>query len=320
MSLKILITGGAGFIGSRLAVDLVKKNKEVIIFDNFSSGKKTNLNEISKKKNLRLIIGDLSNKKKIMSALNGVDMVYHFAASADIQNSFINPNIDFDQNIVCTFNLIEAMRLKGVKKLIFASSSAIYGEPAKVPISEKIEIPEQTSLYGAAKLSSENLISAYCEGYNFKAICFRFVSLVGPYYSHGHLIDFVNQLKKNHDKLTVLGNGLQKKSYLHVDDAIKGINLAIKYNLNTKKNRKNFNVYNLGNKNYVELKTSIKIILKIMKLNPTIYFTGGKRGWIGDNPFVFLDTKKITKLGWKPKFTIEKAIENTVLWLINNKI
>tara|TARA_B100000989_G_scaffold86874_1_gene62563 strand:+ start:820 stop:1833 length:1014 start_codon:yes stop_codon:yes gene_type:complete len=316
MTSNILITGGAGFIGSRIAIDLLQKNNKVFVYDNLSTGKKKNLKKVIGKKNFKLIVGDLLNKSKIKKALKNIDLVYHFAANADIKNSFDDPKIDFDQNIVCTFNLLESMRIQDVKKIIFASSAAIYGEPNKIPISEKIEIPRQTSLYGAAKLSSENLISAYCEGYDFKAICFRFVSLVGPHYSHGHIIDFINQLKINPKKLTVLGDGLQKKSYLHVDDAINAINLSIDYNFKSKHIRKSFSVYNLGNKNYVELTSSIKIILNTMKVKPTITFTGGKRGWIGDNPFVFLDTKKISKLGWKPKYTIEKAIEETVRWLI----
>tara|TARA_B100001057_G_C22823236_1_gene940296 strand:- start:207 stop:1163 length:957 start_codon:yes stop_codon:yes gene_type:complete len=315
MSSNILITGGAGFIGSRITIDLLQKNNKVIVYDNLSTGDKKNLKTVIKKKNFKLVIGDLLNKSKIKKTLKNIDLVYHFAANADIRNSFDNPKIDFDQNIVCTFNLLEAMRSQNIKKIIFASSAAIYGEPNKIPISEKIDIPKQTSLYGAAKLSSENLISAYCEGYDFRAICFRFVSLVGPHYSHGHIIDFINQLKNNPKKLIVLGDGLQKKSYLHVDDAINAINLAVKYHLKAKRIRKKFNVYNLGNKNFVELTSSIKIILDTMKLKPKITFTGGRRGWIGDNPFVFLDTKKISKLGWKPKYTIEKAIKETVRWL-----
>lgn len=319
MTLNILITGGAGFIGSRIAIDLIERNNNVIVYDNLSTGKKNNLQRILKKKNFTLIIGDLLDKNKIKKNLNNIDLVYHFAANADIKNSFKEPKIDFDQNIVCTFNLLEAMRIKNVKRIIFASSAAIYGEPNKIPISEKIGIQSQTSLYGAAKMASENLISAYCEGYNFKAICYRFVSLVGPHYSHGHIIDFINQLKINPKKLTVLGDGLQKKSYLHVDDAINAINLSIDYNFNSKKKRKKFNVYNLGNKDFIELTSSIKIITKTMKLNPLIYFTGGKRGWIGDNPFVFLDTQKISKLGWKPKYNIKIAIRETVKWLIKKR-
>lgn len=318
MPSNILITGGAGFIGSRIAIDLLKKNNKVTVFDNLSTGEKKNLKEIIKNKNLKLIVGDLLDKTKIKKALKNIDLVYHFAANADIKNSFDDPKIDFDQNIVCTFNLLEAMRSKNIKKIIFASSAAIYGEPDKIPISEKIDIPKQTSLYGAAKLSSENLISAYCEGYEFSAICFRFVSLVGPHYSHGHIIDFINQLRRNPLELKVLGDGLQKKSYLHVDDAINAINISIKFHFKSKRPRNKFNVYNLGNKKYVELTSSIKIILDTMNVKPKITFSGGKRGWIGDNPFVFLDTTKISKLGWKPKYTIEKAIEETVKWLIKN--
>ena len=236
MSSNILITGGAGFIGSRITIDLLKKNNKVTVYDNLSTGEKKNLKTVIKKKNFKLVIGDLLNRSKIKKTLKNIDLVYHFAANADIRNSFDNPQIDFDQNIVCTFNLLEAMRSQNIKKIIFASSAAIYGEPNKIPISEKIDIPKQTSLYGAAKLSSENLISAYCEGYDFRAICFRFVSLVGPHYSHGHIIDFINQLKNNPKKLMVLGDGLQKKSYLHVDDAINAINLAVKYHLKAKRN------------------------------------------------------------------------------------
>lgn len=319
MSKKILITGGAGFIGSNIALDLVKKKKEVVVYDNLSTGNKKNLKNIIKNKYFTFINADLLNKKKLNETLKNIDIVYHFAANADIQNTFKNPKVDFNQNILCTFNLLEAMRKNNVKKILFASSSAVYGEPKKIPTPENIKIPIQTSLYGAAKLSSEQLISAYCSGYNFKAVCFRFVSLVGPYYTHGHLIDFIKQLKLNKSKLLVLGDGLQRKSYLHILDAINAINLASKYHLNSKNIiAQNFNVYNIGNNSYIKLNVSINLIIKLMKLNPIIKYTGGKRGWKGDNPFVFLNTNKISKIGWMPKYTVEQAITKTVKWLIDN--
>ena len=205
------------------------------------------------------------------------------------------------------------MRVNKIKKIVFTSTAPVYGMNKIFPTPENAKMTYQNSLYGASKLYCEGLISSYCEGYNFQSWIFRFVSILGPGYSHGHVYDFVSKLLKNSKKLEILGNGKQKKSYLHVFDAINAISIALK------KSNQKVNIFNLGHNNYINVNKSVKIIEKHMDLNPKKSYTGGKSGWVGDLPFVFLDNKKIKNLGWRPKITIEQSIKSTVNWLINNK-
>ena len=220
---------------------------------------------------------------------------------------------DIKQNIIVTHKILEQMVKNQIKKLVFSSTGSVYGEAREIPTKENASFPIQTSLYGASKVSAEALISAYSEAYNLKSYIFRFVSILGQRYSHGHVYDFLNQLIDNPKKLYILGNGYQKKSYLHVLDCVEGIWMSIK------KFKNKVNIINLGTKEYITVKKSVKIICNKLGLKPKLKYSGGKRGWVGDNPFIFLDTKKANSVGWRPKYNIEKSIKDTVDYLLENK-
>ena len=294
--MRVLITGGAGFIGSNLVSQLLKLNYKVSIIDNLDTGSKSFFSKEDLNK-IKFINSDINNLKNVKKHFKNIDIAIHLAALADIKNTFINPKLDFEKNLLSTFNFLEAVRHHDIKKIIFASSSAAIGQPKVIPTPEEINVTEQISLYGANKYSSEALISAYCHGYNIKAVCFRFVSILGKNYHHGHIVDFYNQLIKNPKVLNVRGNGYQKKSYLHVDDCVKGI-IKLGIHLN---NNKNFDIFNLGHPDYFTVRQSVKIICNKLKLSPKVIYEKKKIGWIGDNPFTFLDITKANKNNGKIK-------------------
>ena len=307
---KIIITGGAGFIGSNLVDILSKKNLKITVLDNLTTGFKKHLNI---NKNIKFFKCNLLEKEKLKRIFKGHDFVFHFAANADIKDGLKHPKKDLEQNAIVTFNVLEAMRFNKIKKIVFTSTAPVYGNTNEFPTKENTAMSYQTSLYGASKLYCEGLISSYCEGYEFQSWIFRFVSILGPRYSHGHVYDFVKMLLKDSSKLLVLGNGRQRKSYIHVYDCINAILSAIK------NSKDRVNIFNLGHNNYINVKKSIDIITQIMNCNPKLIYSGGSRGWIGDLPFVFLDNKKIKKTGWKPKLSIEESIKQTTNWLLENQ-
>lgn len=310
-----LVTGAAGFVGSNLVDFLLKKKIKVIGIDNLKTGKKIFLENAFKNKNFTFFKVDLLSLKPFSKIFNkNIDIVYHLAANADVRFGLKNPRRDIDQNILCTFNVLEASKKNKIKNIVFSSTGSVYGEAETIPTKENASFPIQTSIYGASKLASEGLISAYCEGYNMRCWIFRFVSILGPRYTHGHVYDFYKKLMNNPNELFILGNGKQKKSYLHVYDCINAMHVAIK-----KKTRKKINIFNLGTDDYCQVNDSVKWISNILSLSPNLKYSGGKRGWIGDNPFIYLDTKKIRLLGWKPKFSIKKSVEDTVNYFLKNK-
>ena len=307
--MKYLITGGAGFIGTNLADSLSKKNK-VTIVDNLNTGFKR---YISKNKNIEFVKCDLLNIKKLKKIFKNHQIIFHLAANADIRFGLKHPRKDLEQNVLATFNVLEAMRMNGAKKIVFSSTGSVYGEPSVFPTPEDAPFPIQTSLYAASKIACESLISAYCEGYGFQSWIFRFVSILGERYTHGHVYDFYKFLKENPKVLPVLGNGMQKKSYLYVQDCLDAILLALS------NSNKKINLFNLGVNNYCEVRNSIKWISNYLNLEPKIVYSGGERGWIGDSPFIFLDTKKICSLGWSPKLSIKDGVIATVNYLKSNE-
>jgi len=311
--MKVLVTGAAGFIGSNLVDHLLSKGYDVIGYDNLSTGRMNFLQLAEKNDRFSFVLGDLSDSKKIGSALAGCTMVYHLAANADVRYGTSHPTKDHNQNTLATLNLLESMRKNSVNQIVFASTGSVYGETAVIPTSEDCPFPVQTSLYGASKLAAEGFISAYCEGFNFKAWIFRFVSILGERYSHGHVFDFYRQLLNDPTRLKVLGDGTQKKSYLYVGDCVSAIETAIE------KSDERVNIFNLGSQEYCEVNESINWITSYLNLNPIIEYSGGSRGWIGDNPFIYLETSKIQSLGWSPKKTIQQGIESTVSYLESNK-
>lgn len=310
---KYFITGGAGFIGSSMADRLIEEGNEVCVYDNFSTGHRPFLKAASTSPNFSLVEGDLLDLEKLKIAMKGSDFVYHFAANADVRFGVNYPARDLEQNTVATFNVLEAMRLSKIRGLGFSSTGSIYGEPDIFPTPEDAPFPAQTSLYGASKLAGEGLISAYCNSFGISGVSFRFVSVLGERYTHGHVFDFCKSLLKNPHSLNVLGDGKQSKSYIYVQDCIDAMRLV------EKKHANGFEVYNLAVDNYIEVNQSINWITDTMGLHPKLIFKGGKRGWIGDSPFIFLDTTKIRTLGWKPKHNIETSVKKTIKWLLENQ-
>lgn len=307
------VTGCAGFIGSNLVDRLLQQGYEVIGYDNFSTGTIKFLNGAQKNKNFKLIEGNLLDREKLAQAMQNIDAVFHMAANADVRFGTKHPQKDLEQNIIATFNVLEAMRFNDVNRIAFASTGSIYGEATVFPTPEDSPFPVQTSLYGASKLAAEGLIQSYAEGFQFQAYIFRFVSILGERYTHGHVFDFYKQLLKNPSKLFVLGNGKQRKSYLYIQDCIDAIFLAME------QAKEKINIFNLGTDEYCEVNDSINWLCEHLKISPTISYEGSKRGWVGDNPFIFLDCKKIRSLGWKPKLSIKEGIIKTISYLQNNQ-
>jgi len=310
---KIFITGCAGFIGSNLTDRLLSNGYQVLGYDNLHTGQLEFLSNAFNCSNFNFIEGDLLNSDLLLKSLAGVDAVFHLAANADVRFGTDYPRKDLEQNTIATYNVLEAMRANGIKNIAFSSTGSVYGESPVIPTPEDGPFPIQTSLYGASKSACEGLISAYCEGFGFQSWIFRFVSILGERYTHGHIFDFYQKLKKDPTCLSVLGNGKQRKSYLYVHDCIDAIMLAVQ------KADEKVNIFNLGVDGYVEVNDSIGWICEELGVKPRLEYSGGDRGWIGDNPFIFLDTKKIESLGWTPKFNIQQGVIKTVQYLKNNE-
>ena len=312
------VTGAAGFIGSNLVDRLLANGVSVVGWDNFVTGQKRFLEGAQAQGRFQLIIGDNLDAAALTAAMKGCDFVFHLSANADVRFGTEHPRKDLEQNTLATFNVLEAMRANGIGRIAFSSTGSTYGEAVIIPTPEDAPFPVQTSLYGASKVACEGLISAYAEGFGFEAYIFRFVSILGERYTHGHIFDFYQQLIEHPTWLRVLGDGSQRKSYLYIQDCVDAI-LHVT-GLNTAAVAKHrTQIYNLGTAEYVQVKDSIRYICAALDLKPELRFTGGDRGWIGDNPFIFLDTTKVQNAGWKPKLSIEQGIIKTLHWLQENR-
>ena len=311
---SFFVTGGAGFIGSQFADSALARGFKVTVFDSLETGDEFFLSDAKKSPNFKLIKGDIRNADQVKSALvdNRSDWVVHFAANADVRRGTERPTRDLEYNTAGTSNVLEAMRAAGTQNILFSSTGSVYGEPLVFPTPEGAPFPEQTSLYGASKLAGEAMISAYAHGYGFRGVVFRFVSILGPRYTHGHIFDFIKKLKKDPSQLEVLGNGKQLKSYLHVEDLMTGLWAVIE------KNETAFQVYNIGHDDALTVDQSISWITSRMKVAPQITYSGGVRGWVGDSPRIQLLTEKLQKLGWKPKHSLQRGVEDTVDYLLAN--
>lgn len=310
---SFVVTGCAGFIGSTLVDRLLAEGHKVTGVDNFSTGQHRFLENAKKHPSFRLIEIDLLDLEALKHAFSDNDMVFHLAANADVRFGTDHPRRDLEQNTIATYNVLEAMRANGIKKIAFSSTGSVYGEAPVIPTPEDGPFPIQTSLYGASKAAGEGLIAAYCEGFGFQSWIFRFVSILGERYTHGHVFDFYQKLKADPSRLPVLGDGKQRKSYLYVQDCIDAILLA------AAKAEEKVNIFNLGVDGYCAVNDSIGWICETLAVQPTLEYSGGNRGWIGDNPFIFLDTKKIQALGWKPKLSIREGVLKTVEYLRANE-
>jgi UDP-glucose 4-epimerase len=306
------VTGGAGFIGSSLVDRLLADGHEVVAFDNFSTGQREFLAGALTQPRFTLIEGDTLDLPGLTRAMAGCDVVFHLAANADVRFGTEHPKKDLEQNTIATFHVLEAMRANGIARIAFSSTGSVYGEAHVFPTPEDAPFPVQTSLYGASKLAGEGLIAAYASGFGFEGCIFRFVSILGERYTHGHVFDFYRNLRKDPTRLTVLGNGKQRKSYLYIGDCLDAMLLAME------KTRRTVEVYNLGTSEYVEVNDSIGWICERLGIAPAMEYTGGDRGWIGDNPFIFLDNAKMRGLGWAPKLTIRDGIIRTLEYLQQN--
>ena len=316
--MKYLVTGCAGFIGSSLVQRLLNDGHFVVGVDNFSTGFREYLRDFLPNKNFLFIESDLLIPGILNCYLDDVDAIFHLSANADIRGGLLDPHRDIEQNTLVTFNVLESMRASDVKRIIFSSTAAVLGEPDIFPTPENCPIPAQTSLYGASKMACEGLISAYCEGFGFEGYIFRFVSLLGPKYPHGHVFDFVNFLRSDQTCLPILGNGQQRKSYLHIDDCLDALILICERLRTANNNGSRYEVYHLGVNDYCRVEQSAQWICEELNIKPVFKFSGGDRGWVGDNQFVFLDIKKALATGWRPKYGIEKSVRETVRWLSSN--
>jgi UDP-glucose 4-epimerase len=310
--LRVLVTGAAGFIGSHMVDRLLSAGHNVVGFDNMSTGQRRFLEGALPNPRFTFHQADLLDRKSLAQAMQGAEMVIHFAANADVRFGTEHPRKDLDQNTIATWNVLEAMRQENCKRIVFSSTGSVYGEPEIFPSPETCPFPIQTSLYGASKLAAEGLIQAYCEGFGVQGYIFRFVSILGERYSHGHVFDFYKQLSEHPKELHVLGNGHQRKSYLYVQDCIDAIVLAL-----DRANAK-VNIFNLGTDEFCEVNDSIGWICEHLGLHPKLTYSGGERGWVGDSPFIFLDCSRIRALGWRPKLAIQQAVLATIKYVCAN--
>jgi UDP-glucose 4-epimerase len=307
--LTAFVTGAAGFIGSSLVDRLLESGHIVVGFDNFSTGQIDFLRMAQQSEHFRLERGDLLDTERLAEAMQGCDFVFHLAANADVRFGLQHPRKDLDQNTIATWNVLEAMRATGIRQIAFSSTGSVYGESQVFPTPEDAPFPVQTSLYGASKLAAESLIAAYCEGFGMQSYIFRFVSILGERYTHGHVLDFFAQLREHPERLKVLGNGRQKKSYLYIQDCLSAIMTAVEYATEP------VNIFNLGPDEYCEVNDSIGWISDHLGVKPELVYTGGDRGWVGDNPFIFLDCSRIRALGWKPEVSIQEGVLRTLRFL-----
>jgi UDP-glucose 4-epimerase len=316
--MRAFVTGGAGFIGSSLVDKLLEQGCEVVVWDNFSTGREQFLERAKTFAGFRLARGDTLDAESVKEAMAGCDTVFHFAANADVRFGLDHPGKDLQQNVIATFNVLEAMRANGIRRIAFSSTGSVYGEAEKIPTPEDAPFPVQTSLYAASKLASEGMISAYCEGYGFEGYVFRFVSILGARYTHGHVFDFLKQLMTHPDYLDVLGNGTQRKSYLHIEDCVDAVLRVVRIG-EARREKHGVQIYNLGNLEFCSVTDSIGWIAEELGVRPSLRFAGGARGWVGDSPFIFLDVSRIRATGWEPRLTIREGVVRTVQWLRANE-
>ncbi len=302
----IVVTGGAGFIGSALARRLLRSD-DVVVFDNFSSGSPANFPE---SKQLKAIRGDIRNAASLNRALRGADCdcVYHFAADPDVRGCTAHPRESFAVNVLGTLNVLEACRKNDVLRVVFASSSVVYGDAARIPTPEIAPL-EPISVYGASKAAGEAYCAAFAETYGVRCVALRYANIFGPPSTHGVMRDFVNRLKKNPKQLKILGDGLQSKSYLYIDDALDATLLA------ERKSKRRFDAFNVSSQKKTTVKEIARLVSASLGVNPKYSFTGGKRGWAGDVRVMLLDTRKLRALGWREKTTLRDGVRKYVSWL-----
>jgi len=308
---KAFIVGGAGFIGSHFVDSLLAQSdiNAVTIYDNFSSGKKWHLSQHKNDKRFRLIEGDISNYEYLRQSMVGHDTVIHLASNPDIARAAGEPAIDFEQGTQLTHYILEAMRMTGTSRILYASGSGVYGDVGELEVSENFGPQIPISTYGASKLAGEALIAAYAHMFDMSGLAFRFGNVVGPRQTHGVGFDFIRKLKETPNELTILGDGQQSKSYVYISDIVNAVLLA------NEKVNEHFAVFNVATGDYITVQEIANIAVKkvvgdLSKVK--LSFTGGDRGWKGDIPVVRLNIDKIRNLGWKCHHTSVEAIEKSI--------
>lgn len=315
---KVFMTGGAGFIGSHTVDALCRDKNEVVVFDNLSSGRLENVKQWLNTPTFLFEQGDLLKPKEIQENLSGCETVFHLAANPEVRLGSTDPEVHYQQNVAATFNLLEAIRKNGnVKKFVFTSSSTVYGDAEKIPTPENYAPLMPVSVYGASKLASEALITCFAYTYGFDAVLCRLANVIGPRTQHGVICDFINKLKKNPEKLEILGDGTQTKSYLDVKDCVNAMLTGICH-LNSR-----VEAYNVGSEDQINVSKIADVVCREMGLENVEYvYTGGidgGRGWKGDVKIMLLDIEKIKALGWKPSLNSSQAVEKTTKALLQQK-
>jgi UDP-glucose 4-epimerase len=311
MLMRVLVTGGAGFIGGCLCAELVKRGCEVSILDDFSSGSRSNVQHLldNHSGRVRLFVGDCTERGDVAGALEGVDVVFHFAANPEVRLDLSDPETCFRQNVYGTHVVLEAIRNSEVEKIVFASTSTVYGDARVVPTPENYAPLEPISVYGASKLASEALITAYAHSYGFAALILRFANVVGSRSGHGVIFDFVRKMRENPGELEILGDGTQTKSYLYIDDCVNAVLTAFECMQGTVK------VLNVGSEDQVGVREIAEVVVEEMGLKDVNFrFTGGVdggRGWVGDVKNMLLDVTRLKAKGWKPQYSSKEAVRQT---------
>jgi len=317
---KVLVTGGAGFIGSHLVDRLMSQDYKVTVLDNLSSGSLNNLEQWFPNPNFIFIKGDLKNPQIIEKATKQTDLVFHFAANPEVRVGETEPCVHFEENLVATFNLLEALRKEGsAHTIVFASTSTVYGEATVLPTPEDYGPSVPISTYGASKHGAEALMSAYAHTFDLRAVILRFANIVGPRATIGVIVDFIRKLRKDPSCLEVLGDGTQRKSYIYIDDCIDAVVCAVDTVL---KGTCRVDFYNIGSSDQVTVARIAQIVAEEMKIpEPRLVFTGGVdggRGWRGDVKNMHLSIEKLLQTGWKPRFASEEAVRLTVRKILNS--
>lgn len=310
MTTRICVTGGAGFIGSNLVDRLARCGVQVVIVDNFRTGRKAFITEALALENVTLVEGDVLDASVLDAAMAGCDTIVHLQANADVRWGFDHPTRDLEQNALATAAVLEAMRRNGVGRIAFTSTGSVYGEAAIIPTPEDHPFPVQTSLYGTSKAAGEGLIASYCHAFGFTGVALRLVSMLGERYTHGHVWDFYRALHVNPTRLRILGDGRQRKAYLYIGDCIDAVTRVLEVHTEP-----GFFVYNVGSDETLTVDQSVKIITEHLGLSPELDYAGGTRGWPGDSPLILLDTLRLRRLGWAPTVSVPDAVRRTVDWL-----
>jgi UDP-glucose 4-epimerase len=311
--MKAFVTGGAGFIGSHLVDRLISKGDIVTVYDNLSSGKKQFLEQHMNNDKFSFINADLLDLTRLKKEIKDHDVAFHIAANPYVRLGEKQTRLDLEQGAIVTYNILEAMRVNDIKKIVFSSSSVVYAETPLKSIPEEYGPTLPISLYGAGKLAAEGLISAFCGTFGFQAWIYRFANVVGILGTHGVIVDFIDKLKKNPKKLEILGDGNQQKTYLHVSEVIDGMLYGFE------KSSDQINLYNLGCNSDTTVNKIAEMVVEEMGLkNVEFRYTGGKRGWAGDVPRFQLDIKKINKLGWKAKYKSDEVVKKAIREILDN--